>query len=117
MLDLSLGSDIYKSTIFEAAAQEVDLIFYTTNTELIGYPSFGTNFDDFLWTLTSMTGALQQYIEEKLMETVFVTQLKHHIQINYVFNESTYENIYNVRVILYDDFNSVEKTYKLNEKV
>lgn len=117
MLDLSLGSSIYINDIWDAAVQEIDLIFGTVNTELIGYPSFGTNFDEFLWSLTPTTTALEQYIEEKLRETSFVSRLNHHVLINYHIDEKSYENVYNVTITLYDDYRSFEKTYNLTKKI
>lgn len=117
MLDLSLGSSIYVNDIWDAAVQEIDLIFGTVNTELIGYPSFGTNFDEFLWSLTPTTTALEQYIEEKLRETSFVSRLNHHILINYHIDEKSYENVYDVTITLYDDYRSFEKTYNLAKKI
>lgn len=117
MLDLSLGEDMFKSNLFDAAAQELDILFNTTNTELIGYPEFGTYFDDFLWTLTPTTTALNEYIEKAIRSTYFASKLQHHVQINNNFNESTYENVYTVVITLYNDYSSIEKTYTLSEKL
>lgn len=117
MLDLSLGSDMFKTDLFDAAAQELDILFNTENTELIGYPSFGTYFDEYLWTLTPSTTALNQYIDRIISSSTFASRLNHHIQINNNFDESTYENVYTVTITLYNDYSSIEKTYKLSEKL
>lgn len=117
MLDLSLNSSIYTNDIWEAAIQEIDIIFGTTNTELIGYPKFGTNFDEFLWTLTPTTGALHEYIQKKLYDTSFVSKLKNHIDINCKINQETYENEYEVTITLYNDDKAIEKTYNLAKKI
>lgn len=117
MLDLSLSSSIYTNDLWEAAIQEIDIIFGTINTELIGYPEFGTNFDEFLWSLSPTTTALHQYIEAKLKQTSFVSQLQHHVMIDYRINETTYENMYNVTITLYNDYRAFEKTYNLAKKI
>lgn len=117
MLDLSLNSSIYTNDIWEAAIQEIDIIFATTNTELLGYPEFGTNFDEFLWTLTPTTGALQEYIEKQLRNTSFVSKLKYHLDINCKVNVDTYENEYKVTITLYDDDKAIEKTYNLAKTI
>ena len=44
ILDLAIDGNVFIDNIVDAALQEIDLIFNTTNTELIGNPSFGTNF-------------------------------------------------------------------------
>lgn len=115
MLDLSLGSDMFKTNLFDAAAQELDILFNTENTELIGDPSFGTYFDEYLWTLSPTTTALNQYIEKIISNTVFASKLQHHVNIDNSFNDSTYENVYTVTITLYNDFSSIEKTYTLSE--
>ena len=45
MIDLAIDSKVFITNEFDAAMQELDIILNTTNTELIGYPSFGTNFE------------------------------------------------------------------------
>ena len=117
MLDLTLNSSICTNNIWEAALQELDILFGTTNTELLGYPSFGTSFYQFLWSLTPMTGELQKYLDQKLAETCFVSALRHHCVVETLVDKDTNEMLYIVRINLYDDFNSVEKTYNLNELV
>lgn len=117
MIDLALSSYIYINDIWSAAIQELDIIFGTEKTELIGYPDVGTYFDEFLWTLSPTTAALQSYIDSKIADTVYASQLQRNIEVNYTFNESTYENIYEVTISLYNDYKSVQKTYNLNKKV
>lgn len=76
MIDLAIDSRVFLNRDIDMALQEIDLLFSTTNTELIGYPEFGTNFEQFLWTLTPTTSELQKYINEKLRECYYVNQFK-----------------------------------------
>lgn len=115
MLDLTLNSSIYTNNIWEAALQELDILFNTTNTELLGYPDFGTNFYHFLWSLTPMNNELQKYVDKKLAATSFVKQLRCHAKVESIIDEVNSEIIYRVKINLYNDFQSVEKTYTLNE--
>ena len=48
MLDLSLDHNVLINTELEAAVQELNIIFNTETTVLIGCPTFGTNFEQFL---------------------------------------------------------------------
>ena len=45
IIDLAIDGQVFITNTVDAALQEIDLIFNTTNTELIGHPAFGTNFD------------------------------------------------------------------------
>ena len=48
LLDLSLKNNLYIVDIFDAALQELEILFDTNNCELLGDSSFGTNFDQYL---------------------------------------------------------------------
>ena len=47
MIDLALSSNVFIDSAFDAALQELDIILNTRYTELIGYPKFGTDFEQF----------------------------------------------------------------------
>ena len=48
MLDLALDGRIFLDNELDCALQEIDMLLNTENTELIGYPSYGTEFESFL---------------------------------------------------------------------
>ena len=60
MLDLALDTRIFINNELDAALQELDMIFNTENTELIGYPQYGTNWYQFLWQLDYSPEDLQK---------------------------------------------------------
>ena len=66
MIDLALDSNVFIDSVFDAALQELDIILNTRYTELIGYPKFGTDFEQFLWQLTPSAQSLKRYILEKI---------------------------------------------------
>ena len=41
MIDLAIDSRIYLQDLLDLSLQELDILFNTTNTELIGYTDFG----------------------------------------------------------------------------
>ena len=43
MIDLSLDNKVLVTDVMDAAVQELDILFNTTPTELLGYTSYGTN--------------------------------------------------------------------------
>ena len=115
ILDLTLNENIVTNNIWEAALQELDILFETRATELIGYPRFGTYFEQFLWSTTPMTSELEKYVNEVLGSTAFFSKIRHHIEIINDRDESTYENVYMVKITMYDDFHAIEKTYNLTK--
>jgi hypothetical protein len=115
ILDISLTDKIIETDIFEAAAQELDIIFSTVNTELIGYPEFGCNFEEFLWMLTPSVTSLQHYIENKLRETTFISSLNFTVNIVYSKSDTSYESVYNILITLYDNNKSIQKEITLGQ--
>lgn len=76
ILDFALDNRIFLTDELDCAIQELDMLFNTTNTELIGKPDYGTNFEQFLWTITPTTGALKEYIDQKIFGTYFLKKFK-----------------------------------------
>ena len=111
MLDLSLDYKIFVKNDLDAAVQELDLLFNTENTELINYPSFGTNFDQFLWQLSPSPNALKSYILEKINETYFL--IKQNVDIEVSTQKGEYRMIYNVAISISDaKGNKIERKYQ-----
>lgn len=114
MLDISLNSDIFVKDKLDAAIQELDMIFNTENTELIGYPTYGTNWWTYLWELTSLESDLQKYIEDKIAETFFLSQYITVVEVQFV--RGTENSIYYVKITIKNN-NGEELTvqqYELN---
>ena len=51
MIDLAIDSRIFLTEEIDLAVQELDVLFNTENTQLLGMPDFGSNFEQFLWQL------------------------------------------------------------------
>lgn len=102
MTDLALDDSVFIKTNVAAALQELDILFNTENTELIGYPTYGVNFEQFLWQLSPSPNALKTYIEEHIQEHTFFCR-DFDIVINVNVIEGEYRNIYNVVIILRTD--------------
>lgn len=112
MIDLALDSSIFITNTLDAAVQEIDILFNTDNTELIGSPSFGLNFEQFLWQMNPSPESLRHYIEEHLNSAYYLQNLKYDLDVTYVEGEFRY--IYNVSITVYDDNNNSRKrSYQL----
>ena len=102
MIDLALDSRVFIESELDAALQEIDLILNTENTELLGYPSYGTEFESFLWTLTPTTTELEKYIKEKLSKDCMYIS-KFNLYVNVEFLQGEYRSIYRVKIALVDE--------------
>ncbi|MBQ3416170.1 MAG: hypothetical protein IJH39_12715 [Clostridia bacterium] len=102
MLDLALDGRIFLDNPLDCALQEIDMLLNTENTQLIGYPNYGTEFETFLWTLSPTTLEIEKYIREKIEQsTHFASQYKIFVKASYM--EGEYRSIYYVRILLMDD--------------
>jgi hypothetical protein len=99
MIDISLGNDIFITNKVDAAVQELDMLFNTENTELIGYSDYGTNWWQYLWSLTPLDSDLERYVIHKIMDTMFVSQFNPKVTVK---SEKGVENaIYYIKIELY----------------
>ena len=111
MIDLSLDFRIFIKNELDAAVQELDLLFNTENTELINYPQFGTNFEQFLWQLSPSPYALKQYILEKINDTYFL--VNQNVDVDVSTQKGEYRMIYNVLIHISDkQGNKIERKYQ-----
>lgn len=114
MNDLAIDSRLILNKDIDIALQELDLLFNVTNTELIGYPDFGTNFEQFLWELTPSTDQLCQYVNKKIQtETLFLKDMDFSVDVS-IDNQEYGDPIYIVNIDLKDiNGNQITRIYKL----
>ena len=111
MLDLSLDYKILLNNKLDAAVQELDILFNTETTELINNPTFGTNFEQFLWQLTPSPQSLKKYIIEKINDTLFLSQFDVSVDIDVYKGEI--RMIYDVKIHISDkNGNTTTKNYQ-----
>ena len=77
----------------------------TTYTELLGYPQFGTDFEQFSWHMNPEINAIKEYIKENINKTLFLRNFRTEINVNVMKGE--YRLIYNVEINVYDTNNNV----------
>lgn len=111
MIDLSLDNNVFIKTKLDAALQELDILFNTENTELIGYPEFGTNWTQFLWQMSPSPNDLRSYIYEKIADTFFLSQLTVDVAVNVMNYE--YDGMYHVQISISDGLETKYRNYDL----
>lgn len=109
-LDLSLDNRIFLDTELDCAIQELDMLFNTTNTELIGNTDYGSNFEQFLWQVTDATESLRDYVYERLKHTYFVS--KFDTTVNIRTEAGTTREIYYVE-ISFNNLNTDDETIEM----
>lgn len=113
ILDLALDDKIFINNNIDAAVQELDILFNTTNTELIGNVDYGTNFEQFLWNLNPSEESLEKYIYEKINGTYFLSKM--YVDVDVTIEEGTHRSIYNVSIVV-DYPNDIDSSHKYMQK-
>ena len=100
--DLKLfGGGLIITDVVDAAIQELDILFGTENTELIGDTSYGVNFENFLWKLNPNPGEVREYLNDKIRtHTYYCNRLT--TEINVDITAGTLRDIYTVKIDIKD---------------
>lgn len=112
MLDLAIDSRVFLTSELDAALQELDILFNTENTELIGHPEFGTNFEQFLWDMNPSASRVEEYIKEHIKDTFFLSTMQYSVAVKLLNGE--YRGVYHVIIEIYDEQTSTsgERQYQ-----
>ena len=115
MIDLALDNRILLNNDLDLAIQEIDMLFNTSNTELIGYTDYGLNLDSFLWTLSPTTTELDKYLNQKIKDyCVFASKFKISVQTQYY--QGSYRSIYVVYISITDPQTGITANRKYHYK-
>ena len=106
MIDFSLDTDVVVTNALDEAVQELDILFNTIPTEMIGNHLYGVNFLQFLWQLQPSEYNLQKYIREKIEAyTYYVKRFSYEVNVSTTYIDA--ELAYVIRISLsesiYDD--------------
>lgn len=102
MIDLALSNNIFTESPIEEAIQELDILFNTVSTELIGDTNYGSNFLQFLWSLTPMEDSITKYIYDRISGyTVYAASLKK--EVNVTKYDDVNETVYVIGISLFDE--------------
>lgn len=79
--DLALDDSVFATDMTIAALQEIDMIFNTEYTEVLGAPGFGTNFEKYLWNLNPDVSGLKNYVEGLLKDCYYVSKFPYTVDV------------------------------------
>lgn len=108
--DLKLfGGELIQDNIFDVAIQELDILFGTEETELLGDYKFGVNFEQFLWKLQPSKEEVNIYTRKKIIEyTYFCKELN--VKIDTDIMMGTLRDIYVIHIELTDNSGKTVKS-------
>lgn len=110
-MDIGLFDTPIIESDFDIAVQELDILFNTQNTELIGNPHYGLNFLQFLWTMQPDCSVLENYINDKIqMYTLFLRNTRFTLDVSIA--DDDVDAIYIINVTLYRNNNDNAPVYK-----
>ncbi len=96
---MALDTSVIIDNPVDAAVQELDLLLSTELGELIGDQSFGTNLEQYLWTLVPSPSNVQKYLQKKINEyTYWCRELDFTINVDVI--NGTVRDIYEVQIDL-----------------
>lgn len=99
--DLSLTNEVFLDDVVDLALQELDILFNTEPTEMLGDPNYGVFFEQFLWDLNPRSSELKEYITKKIEDnTYYVKQFDYEVTVEENDGTENAENI--VGDIIYD---------------
>ena len=82
--DLSLTNEVFLDDEVDLALQELDILFNTEPTEMLGDPNYGVFFEQFLWDLNPRSSELKEYITKKIEDnTYYVKQFDYEVTVEF----------------------------------
>lgn len=116
ILDLAIDSRVFIWSELDEAVQELDILFNTENTELIGNAHFGVNWESFLWEMTPSPDQLKSYIYQKINEFCVVLR-NMNVVVEVRCASGNYRSTYMVGIEVSqpgaDNNNKIYRAYKL----
>lgn len=96
--DLQLfGSELIIDDPYTLAFQEIDILFGTECTEVLGDPDYGVNFEQFLWKMSPEPTKVREYILERINKhTNFARKMIKDVQVK--VEQGTVRDIYMVDI-------------------
>lgn len=79
--DFSLYNDVLITDMVTAALQELDMIFNTSLTEVLGETSFGSRLESFLFEVSPDPSRLKSYLIEKISSTYYASQFPYSVTV------------------------------------
>lgn len=115
MNDISLGLSVIQFNPVSEAIQELEILFNTNYTELIGDTRFGSDFYRFVNTLTLNTDEIEDYTKQMINANCDVLpSMGYDVNVRNEYDETKYEIVLYVDIIIQTDTQQHVQTYNLS---
>lgn len=112
MIDFSIDTkDTVKWTDRDMLLQQIDLLFDTTPTEVLGQESFGTRYDRFLYNLSITNEGVRQQVLADLSK---INLLGFTPEVEVLLTEGTEHDIAIIKISLSRNEEKYNRVYKLS---
>lgn len=115
MLDFSFSDKLSDSIIvendLEFVLHQIDLLFNTDVNEVLGDPTYGTNYDRYLYTLDLSNYAIEQKIQSDLQK-LDLRGFSTHVSVHIV--EGTIRDIAFIDITISGNYGELVKSYIIN---
>lgn len=114
MVDFSLYKKSGTSTInseVDLLIQQVDILFDTTPTEVLGADDFGTNYDRYLYD-TRLTAESMKTIVEQDLSTLNLMGWRYDVEVHLL--QGTEQDIMIINIVFTKGIESIQKIYKIS---
>lgn len=112
MKDFNLSSDsIFINDEKELIIQQIDMLFDTIPTEVLGEYEYGADFYQFLWDLKSSNRDISEYTYRLITNNVKL--FGWNLSVDTKILEGTENDIILIIIELKKDFDTFEKTYRV----
>ena len=114
MVDFCLykeGGNSVLNTEVDLIIQQVDILFDTTPTEVLGAETYGTRYDDYLYNLRLSASNLETIIDQDLSQLeLFGWNYK--VEVHLL--QGTEQDIAIINIEFHKGIESIQKTYKIS---
>lgn len=114
MVDFSLYKKSGTATInqeVDLLLQQVDILFDTTPTEVLGDENFGTKYDSYLYDTRLSASNLKLIVEDDLSQ-LNLMGWDYEVEVHLL--QGTEQDIAVIRITFYKGIESVQKTYRIS---
>jgi len=91
--------------------QQIDMLFSTTPTDVIGEPKYGSEYETFIWDLSYPTSVIKEYAENQLAQNVEFFGNSYSVNVSILKGE--FNDIILLEVNVYVNGQQYQKIYKV----
>jgi hypothetical protein len=109
MIDISLGDDVLLNDELDIFLQEIDILFNTKLTSILGDYSWGTDFQQFLWRSIPNAEEVYNYAKNKIANLPLANKFTVEVGCDYIDDDDNYDGVYYLQIAVTDNRKNIRK--------